>query len=59
MPNTKEELYLAAILGEYSGELPMPNTKVECYLYKLATDGVPGGNGSGQHCSCNRKDCCK
>lgn len=47
MPNTKEELYLAAILGEYSGELPMPNTKVECYLYKLATDGVPGGSGGG------------
>lgn len=47
MPNTKEELYLAAILGEYSGELPLPNTKVECYLYKLATDGVPGGSGSG------------
>jgi hypothetical protein len=59
MPNTKEELYLAAILGEYSGELPMPNTKAECYLYKLATDGVPGGSGGGQHCSCNRKDCCK
>ena len=47
MPNTKEELYLAAILGEYSGELPLPNTKVECYLYKLATDGVPGGSGGG------------
>ena len=47
MQNTKEELYLAAILGEYSGELPLPNTKVECYLYKLATDGVPGGSGSG------------
>lgn len=47
MPNTKEELYLAAILGEYSGELPMPNTKVECYLYKLAKDGVPGGSGGG------------
>ena len=47
MQNTKEELYLAAILGEYSGELPMPNTKVECYLYKLAKDGVPGGSGSG------------
>ena len=47
MPNTKEELYLAAILGEYSGELPLPNTKVECYLYKLAKDGVPGGSGSG------------
>ena len=47
MQNTKEELYLAAILGEYSGELPLPNTKVECYLYKLATDGVPGGSGGG------------
>lgn len=47
MPNTKEELYLSAILGEYSGELPLPNTKVECYLYKLATEGVPGGSGSG------------
>lgn len=47
MPNTKEELYLAAILGEYSGELPMPNTKVECYLYKLASEGVPGGSGGG------------
>ena len=45
MQNTKEELYLAAILGEYSGELPLPNTKVECYLYKLAKDGVPGGSG--------------
>ena len=49
MPNTKEELYLAAILGEYSGELPMPNTKVECYLYKLATDGVPGGSAGLTH----------
>ena len=47
MPNTKEELYLAAILGEYSGELPLPNTKVECYLYKLASEGVPGGSGGG------------
>lgn len=47
MQNTKEELYLAAILGEYSGELPFPNTKVECYLYKLAKDGVPGGSGGG------------
>lgn len=47
MPNTKEELYLSAILGEYSGELPLPNTKVECYLYKLATEGVPGSSGSG------------
>ena len=47
MPNTKEELYLAAILGEYIGELPLPNTKVECYLYKLAKDGVPGGSGGG------------
>ncbi len=46
MPNTKEELYLSAILGEYSGELPLPNTKVECYLYKLATEGVPGGSGT-------------
>lgn len=47
MQNTKEELYLAAILGEYIGELPLPNTKVECYLYKLAKDGVPGGSGGG------------
>lgn len=47
MQNTKEELYLAAILGEYSGELPLPNTKVECYLYKLASEGVPGGSGGG------------
>ncbi|MDO4156233.1 MAG: hypothetical protein Q4D37_05585, partial [Oscillospiraceae bacterium] len=45
MPNTKEELYLAAILGEYSGELPLPNTKVECYLYRIATEGLPGGSG--------------
>ena len=40
MQNTKEELYLAAILGEYSGELPLPNTKVECYTTLSCKFGI-------------------
>ena len=34
-PITREEMYLAAAAGEYSGELPEPKTRLEYYLKKI------------------------
>ena len=38
-PITREEMYLAAAAGEYSGELPEPKTRLEYYLKKIAENG--------------------
>ena len=35
-PTTRAEMYLAAIAGEYSGELPEPVTRLELYWQKIA-----------------------
>lgn len=43
---TKSELYLATMLGEYSGSIPPPNTKVEIYLYNLLMSGGTSGGAS-------------
>lgn len=51
---TKSEIYLAAINGEYTGMLPKPNTKIECYLYKIATEGISGGGESVGIVSCEQ-----
>ena len=34
-PITRDEMYLAAAVGEYSGELPEPKTRLEYYLKKI------------------------
>ena len=34
-PITRDEMYLAAAAGEYSGELPEPKTRLEYYLKKI------------------------
>lgn len=44
---TKSEIYLASMLGEYSGTLPPPNTKIEIYLHQLATSGGAGPGSAG------------
>jgi len=46
-PRTNEELILAAISGDYSGELPAPTTRVQQYLAKIYKNGMGGGGGSG------------
>lgn len=38
-PITRDELYMAAAAGEYSGELPEPKTRLEYYLKKIAENG--------------------
>ena len=38
-PITRGEMYLAAAAGEYSGELPEPETRLEYYLKKIAENG--------------------
>ena len=38
-PITRDEMYLAAAVGEYSGELPEPKTRLEYYLKKIAENG--------------------
>ena len=44
-PITKDEVYLAAISGDYSGELPAPMTRVQEYLERIAKNGVGSGSG--------------
>lgn len=39
-PITREEMYLAKLTGDYTGEVPRPITRKERYLYKLCTDGI-------------------
>lgn len=39
-PITREEKYLAYLVGEYDGDIPEPITRKEKYLYKLCKDGV-------------------
>lgn len=46
-PRTNDELFLAAISGDYSGELPAPTTRVQEYLAKIYKNGMGGGGGSG------------
>lgn len=40
---TRDEVYLATISGDYSGELPAPMTRVQEYLEKIARNGVGSG----------------
>lgn len=44
-PRTNDELFLAAISGDYSGELPAPTTKMQEYLAKICKNGTGGGGG--------------
>ena len=44
-PRTNDELFLAAISGDYSGELPAPTTRVQEYLAKICKNGMGGGGG--------------
>ena len=46
-PRTNDELFLAAISGDYSGELPAPTTRVQEYLAKICKNGMGGGGGGG------------
>lgn len=39
-PITREEMYLAKLTGDYTGEIPKPITRKERYLYKLCTVGI-------------------
>ena len=39
-PVTREEMYLAYLTGDYTGEIPKPITRKEKYLYKLCIDGI-------------------
>lgn len=48
-PYTNVEIYLAAMNGQYTGELPTPITRIEEYLYYLAKNGVAGGVTSGYY----------
>lgn len=45
-PVTREEMYLAYLTGDYTGELPKPITRKEKYLYELCLKGM-GGSGTG------------
>ena len=38
-PITRDEIFMAAAAGEYSGELPEPKTRLEYYLKKIAENG--------------------
>ena len=44
-PRTNDELFLAAISGDYSGLLPKPLTRAQEYLAKIYENGVGGGSG--------------
>lgn len=44
-PRTNDELFLAAISGNYSGKLPAPTTRVQEYLAKIYKNGMVGGGG--------------
>ena len=44
-PRTNDELFLAAISGNYSGKLPAPTTRVQEYLAKICKNGMGGGGG--------------
>ena len=44
-PRTNDELFLAAISGNYSGKLPAPTTRVQEYLAKIYKNGMGGGGG--------------
>ena len=44
-PRTNDELFLAAISGDYNGELPAPTTRVQEYLAKIFKNGMGGGGG--------------
>ena len=35
-PITRDEIFMAAAAGEYSGEIPEPVTRLEYYLKKIA-----------------------
>ena len=39
-PITREEMYLAKLTGDYTGEIPKPITRKERYLYKLCINGI-------------------
>ena len=39
-PINREEMYLAYLTGDYTGEIPKPITRKEKYLYKLCIDGI-------------------
>lgn len=39
-PITREEMYLAKLTGDYTGEVQKPITRKERYLYKLCIDGI-------------------
>ena len=41
-PRTNDELFLAAISGDYTGSLPKPLTRVQEYLEKIAKNGTGG-----------------
>lgn len=41
-PITREEKYLAYLIGDYTGELPKPITRKEKYLYELCLKGMGG-----------------
>ena len=41
-PVTREEIYLAYLTGDYTGELPKPITRKEKYLYELCLKGMGG-----------------
>lgn len=41
-PITREEMYLAYLTGDYTGELPKPITRKEKYLYELCLKGMGG-----------------
>lgn len=43
-PITRLELFLAAAVGEYSGELPAPITRQEQYLKKIIEEIDSGGS---------------
>ena len=46
-PRTNDELFLAAISGDYSGPLPKPLTRAQEYLAKIYENGVGSGSGGG------------
>lgn len=41
-PVTREEMYLAYLTGDYTGEIPKPITRKEKYLYELCLKGMGG-----------------
>ena len=47
-PKTRKEKYLAAIAGEYEGELPEPKTPTEYFLHAKATAEDEQVNGNVQ-----------